>query len=732
MTAVVQTTCPGCKVTLRFPADCGGRAVRCSRCRLVLRVESRPASRKPTLPPPARAAWQGPVLALCVLALAGAAAAAGWSRIGPVLLSKAAPAAAAAEEPEAPPARPEATRGDGSGPSTAPSPEPWREAPSAGGEPAFVRDVRPLVDKYCVRCHKGPRPKGGVALDRDKDEAAVLKNRRTWEKVADNLRSGDMPPPGARRPSAGELDRINAWLDAVVLKADCSGFQGPGRVTLRRLNRAEYNNTLRDLLGIQFQPAKDFPADDVGYGFDNIGDVLSLPPILLEKYLAAAEQAIEKAMQSPEGRRLIFVRPVKERGAFRQNLRHFATRAYRRPVAEDELKRLLKLTQTLVNNGATPEDAGKATFQAVLVSPHFLFRVEADPPPGSPHGVAPVSDWELASRLSYFLWSSMPDEELFRHCRDKALRKPGVLESQVQRMLKAPKAQALADNFASQWLQTRNLASFQPDPKRFPTFDNPLRQAMLKETELFFLHVVQEDRSVLELIDADYTFLNERLARHYGIKGVTGELFRKVSLAGTPQRAMRGGVLTQASVLAVTSNPTRTSPVKRGKFILDNILGTPPPPPPPDVEELPEGAELKGTLRQRMEQHRTNPSCASCHQRMDPLGFGFENFDAIGAWRTRDGGSAIDPSGVLPGGQAFKGPAELRAILKGKQDLFARCLAEKLLTYALGRGVERGDRCFVDEIARNLGKGHYRFSTLVTQIVRSDPFQKRQGKGGKK
>jgi hypothetical protein len=305
-----------------------------------------------------------------------------------------------------------------------------------------------------------------------------------------------------------------------------------------------------------------------------------------------------------------------------------------------------------------------------------------------------------------------------------------VLEKQVRRMLKDPRARALVDNFAAQWLQLRTLKEFKPDPDLFPTFDEKLRWAMLQETERFFENVVRADCSILDFIDADYTFVNERLAKHYGLPGVKGEQFRRVSLTGTP----RGGILTQAAALSVTSNPTRTSPVKRGKWILDNILGTPPPPPPPGVEELKDDKEavLSGTLRQRTEQHRANPNCATCHQRMDPLGFGFENFDAIGGWRTREGKHAIDSTGTLPGGQSFKGPSELRAILKQRQDAFARCLSEKLLTYALGRGVERYDRCALDDIVKSAAKDNYKFSRLVIDIVTSDPFQKRRGKGGKK
>jgi hypothetical protein len=593
--------------------------------------------------------------------------------------------------------------------------------------PTYARDIAPLVQKYCVRCHGGSKPRGGVTLDRDRDDASILKNRAVWEKVGDNLRSGDMPPAGARKPTAAEMELLNRWLDAVVYKSDCKGPRDPGRVTLRRLNRIEYYNTIRDLVGVEFKPARDFPADDVGYGFDNIGDVLSLPPLLMEKYLAAAETIIDEVWKRPELRkRLLPKAPVpKDRGAaMRENLKQFASRAWRRPATDAEVQRLVRFIQLAREQGDGPEVGIRMALQAVLVSPHFLFRIEQEPT-SKDHL---LSDWELATRLSYFLWSTMPDEELFRLAREGKLRQPGVLEGQVRRMLKDMKARALAENFAGQWLTIRSLSAFSPDLKRFPSFNPQLRSAMLRETEMFFLHIVREDRNVLDFLDADYTFVNERLAKHYGLKDVHGEHFRKVSLAGTP----RGGVLTHASVLAVNSNPTRTSPVKRGKWILENILGTPPPPPPPDVDELKEEEELSGTLRQQMEKHRTNPTCASCHARMDPLGFGFENFDAIGAWRSREGKHAIDASGILPDGSTFNGPSELRKVLMKKKELFVKCFTDKLLTYALGRGTERSDRCFIEEIARNVGKQDHRFVPLVIEIVRSDPFQKRRSRGSEK
>ena len=358
----------------------------------------------------------------------------------------------------------------------------------------------------------------------------------------------------------------------------------------------------------------------------------------------------------------------------------------------------------------------------MLVSPHFLFRGEIQPEPNNPTAIHPVNEFALASRLSYFLWSSLPDEELFALAGKGRLR--AQLDTQVKRMLLDPKSEALVENFAGQWLQLRNLKLLAPDAKLFPTFDDNLRNAMVRETTLFVETILRENRSVLDFIDGDFTFLNQRLAKHYGVPGVTGDEFVRVSLKGTP----RGGLLTHGSILTLTSNPTRTSPVKRGKWVLENLLGTPPPPPPPDVPELADQKQLTGTLRQKMEQHRDNPVCSSCHARMDPIGFGFENFDGIGAWRDKDGDAAIDPSGELVSGEKFASPAELRAILmKQKRDDFLRCLAEKLLTYALGRGLEHYDKCAVEQITKGVEQGDFRFAALVGEIVRSTPFQKRRG-----
>jgi mono/diheme cytochrome c family protein len=756
------------------------------------------------------------------------------------------------------------------------------DPPARGTPGGFATSGLGFVQKHCVSCHGEKTRRADLALHKYRDEAAVLKDRKTWESVLNMVRSGEMPPKKRPRPEAGEVQAFLTAVDALFARADRDARPDPGRVTVRRLNRAEYNNTIRDLVGVDFQPAEDFPSDDVGHGFDNIGDVLSLSPVLLERYLAAAESIMQRAIavelpkppvrhtsarwlepvlesfkfrgvrwrnlsaaadalqtpwrltidgdyilraraygQSPDkepvrmalvadGKELktfevkatekdpaVYEAPVKlaagehrmavrllnpakgdkprtlsigfmelagpkdtrplthlrllactpgrpQREQTREVLGRFTSKAYRRPATEAEVERLARLADDAVARGDKWEAAIQLAMQAALVSPKFLFRVELDDRPDSPDP-HPLGEYQLASRLSYFLWSSMPDDELFALAARKALN--ANLDGQVRRMLQDPKANALVENFALQWLQLRRLQTVAPDPKLFPSFNERLRAAMLEETKLFVGAVFREDRSILDLIDADFTFLNEPLARHYGIvdtngtrsgqkparpggESIYGTKFRRVALTGSG----RGGLLTQASVLTVTSNPTRTSPVKRGRWVLEQLLGTPPPPPPPDVPELAEGskAELSGSLRQRMEQHRAKPSCAICHARMDPLGFAFENFDAVGAFRTRDGDFPIDPSGTLPDGRSFQGPDELKAILKGKKDLFARCLSEKLLTYALGRGLESYDRPAVDRIVAALSRDGYKFSALVTAIVRSDPFRLRRGKEGQR
>jgi hypothetical protein len=537
-----------------------------------------------------------------------------------------------------------------------------------------------------------------------------------------------MPPNGKPRPDPAESESLAIWFDSAAAGP-------PGRGTLRRLNRAEYNNTIRDLIGIDFRPADDFPADDTGDGFDTIGDVLSVSPTLAEKYLNAAEAIVAAAVRDPVVWKRIAAPPAEDyipfvlRGDPPQRadavkgmrvvsgpdsaeidrtyyaLQSFADRAYRRPVTHVEMYRLMRFVEAALNNGEVADAGLQLAMMAILVSPHFLFKVEAG---------TRLSDFELATRLSYFLWSGMPDDELFRLAAAGKLHEPHALAAQVRRMLRDPKSRALAENFAGQWLQTRAL----DEVARFPGIDADLVRAMRTETERFFDSVVRDDRSVPELLTADHTFVNERLARHYGIAGVAGDDFRRVSLAGTG----RSGILTQASVLTVTSGPTRTSPVKRGKWVLETLLGTPVPAPPPGADTLKHDRGMQTTPRELFDRHRSRPECASCHARLDPLGYGLEKFDATGAWRDRDGDTPIDPTGTLPDGRSFHGANELAAALAERPADFTRCLTRKMLTFGLGRTLEHSDRPAVERIVRHTARNGYRFSSLTIAIVRSEPF----------
>ncbi|MEZ6119618.1 MAG: DUF1592 domain-containing protein [Pirellulaceae bacterium] len=612
---------------------------------------------------------------------------------------------------------------------TARAQEPTSEQPDTAA--LFSKQIEPFLTLYCNDCHSGDEPEGNLSLDDFARLQTVNENREVWLDVVARLADREMPPELALQPDDKELADVLTWLEAELGKYDCHLDAKPGKVTIHRLNRTEYNNTIRDLVGVDFQPAESFPIDEVGEGFDNLASVLSLPPLLMEKYLEAAEQITAKAFADKNIQQLlVFQRPsdeVSAQQAAEQVIAEFAKRAFRRPLREGELDRLVTLYQLAREQEQDFDSAIEFCFQAVLTSPHFLFRIELDDV-DSPDTKRPLNGFEVASRLSYFLWCSMPDDALFAAAEDGQLEsKPGILD-QVQRMLNDPKSDQFVTNFAGQWLQLRQLAKLVPDPELFPQFDAELRASMQRETELFFDAVLRENRSVLDFLDSDFTFVNRRLAGLYGIDGIDSDEFQRVTL----QDDRRGGVLTQASILTLTSNPTRTSPVKRGKWILDNLLGEPPPPPPAGVQELQEGseAELLGSLRERMQQHRADPECAQCHRKMDALGFGFENFNVIGQWRDKDGNFDIDPSGELPGNQSFDSPAELRRVLRTiKQKQFVRCLTEKLLTYGLGRALESYDQCAVQDVMKETEADGYRFYDLVAAVVTSEPFLYRGEKG---
>ena len=789
----------------------------------------------------------------------------------------------------------------------------------------FKKNIQPVLEEFCYDCHGGGEKRGGVALDAFNSNTNFTEGRDVWWRVLKNLRAGLMPPAKKSQPTQEQKELIQHWIKAAVFEVDPLN-PDPGRVTLRRLNRVEYQNTIRDLMGVEFDARGEFPPDDTGHGFDNIGEVLTLSPMLLEKYLVAAEKIIAQAVPAaggvvpeqvvpgrefrngaensgslsyyspasvtnifnagragryqlnvnlmvnekyvddvfdlnkcefifradgqellkkefsweggqpyhfsydqtwaagnhqldfelrpltpglaqgrtlsmqitdvtvrgpmaeasrvkPENYARFFPKAVPENAAGRRDyarelLRDFARRAFRRPVDPDTTDRLTRLAENIYGQPGKTFEAGVAqAMVAVLASPRFIFREENAGPSGGGQPYPFVDEYALASRLSYFLWSSMPDEELFLQAAAGTLRKN--LSAQLARMLAHPQAVALEKNFVGQWLQARDIETV-PIEARFvlareeksgPQLDTlrhrlrelndkpddhltgpekaelaelraavrsrrqqppradltgELRRAMRQETEKVFAYIVREDRSLLELLDSDYTFLNERLAQHYDIPNVTGPKMRRVTL---PPDSPRGGILTEGTVLAVTSNPTRTSPVKRGGFILENILGTPTLPPPPNIPPLEDA--IKGrtnrtpTLRETLAAHRENVLCASCHNRMDPPGLALENFNALGMWRDQEFGRPIDASGKLATGEAFSGIQELKRVLvKNHAADFYRTLTQKLLTYALGRGLDYYDVETVDQIVARIEQSGGKPSALLAGIVESAPFQK--------
>jgi mono/diheme cytochrome c family protein len=597
------------------------------------------------------------------------------------------------------------------------------EPPVSPAQTDYVKTMQPLLTQYCGKCHGEKGGAAGISLGAFPDVVAIQKDQTTWRKVVTRIRERTMPPPGTPQPPQEQRNLVSDWLTKTLDSADSSLLpKNPGRILIHRLSRQEYNNTVRDLFGVTSNPADKFPADGGGGGgFDNNADTLFVPSILMERYLTTAGDVLDEGSQQ----RLFFVRPGKtltERAAAKKIVTRYATLAFRRPVEEAEIARLMRLFDKAKAAGDDFEAATKFALKGALVSPNFLFRVERDRPTTQAYS---VSDYELASRLSYFLWASMPDDALFALAAQGQLHRPEVLDKQVKRMLQSPKSRAFSDSFAGQWLRARDLYSTaHPDGNQFKAYTPSLRDAMYAETIDFFDSIVREDASLLRLLDADYTYLNEELAKHYGVDGVTGPEMRRVKLADNN----RGGVMTLGSVLVQTSYPLRTSPVLRGKWVLEQILGSPTPPPPPNVGTLPaDDAPRQGlTFRHRLEEHRKNPACASCHNRLDPIGFGLENFDAIGRWRTQAAGSAVDASGVLPTGEKFTGPAELKKLMLQRKDEFLTNLTEKMLAYALGRGLEPYDLPTIRKITAAVKKDNYRSTTLISEITRSYPFQYRK------
>jgi hypothetical protein len=764
----------------------------------------------------------------------------------------------------------------------------------APGPEDLVAEHTSTINRYCLDCHNAVDQEAGLVLE-GIDLAAVEQNAELLETIVMKLEGRMMPPPGGGRPSDEERESLTAFL---IESLDAAAAANPdmGRMAVHRLNRTEYGNAVRDLLGLEIDAAEYLPADDEAYGFDNIADVLRVSPSLMEQYLSASSKLAALAVGDPEtqvvnavyrappdlgqyrhvdglplgtrggllishyfpldaeydfavfltrnivgymtglewpheleisidGER-VFVAPVggeddnlmsdrnfsaaadtiderlrtrvfveagqhevsvafirrnsaqteeplelhtrdqdlqnmngvplvdyvtligpinpqgpgdteSRRSIFsctpssaadelpcaEEILSRLGRQAYRRPLSEEELGQLLELYE-LGRSDLTFERGIQTAIRGLLASPRFLFRSYEDPEGLAPGDIYPLDDFALASRLSFFLWSSIPDDRLLELAAANRLSDPEVYTGEVERMLADPKAHALIDNFARQWLFLRNLQSARPDVATFPDFDENLRRALRRETELLFESVVREDRSVVELLSADYTFINERLAQHYGIPGVYGSHFRRFE--GVPEE--RRGLLGHGSILTITSLPNRTSPVIRGKWVMENILGTPPPPPLPNVPAFKENepGDAPQSVRERLQAHRSNPVCASCHELLDPLGLALENYDAVGRWRLKEPGAAVDSSGRMPDGTLIEGVVELREAILERPEGFVSVVAQKLMTYALGRGVDYFDMPTIRAIVADAGQSDYAFSSLVMGVATSDQFRMKQ------
>lgn len=595
-----------------------------------------------------------------------------------------------------------------------------------------------FVRSYCIDCHLGDDAESGLDLGDFDSTKQIADSIETWNRIATRVDEGQMPPAESDAPTAEARAAFVSWIRDSIYKAVCDDGVSPGGPMLRRMNRTEYANTVRDLLGIPINAGHALPDDGAGgEGFDNASETLFISPIYAEKYLEAAQSAIGHALKDPEDRdRIIIATPNDQRSAeqaAREVLANFLPRAFRRSVSEDEIQEYLDLFQQAYDDDQSYSSGIEFALTASMVSPKFLFLYEQ---PGAPAEQTPVEQYEMASRLSYFLWASMPDQELMTLAEQGKLQDEAVLEQQVKRMLRSDvdrrglrrgaKVREFATSFVEQWLGTRALGrEFKPDKSVARRYDSELEGGMKYEPIFFFEDLLADNRSLLNLIDSDFTYVNRSLASHYRVKGEFREQPKKVDL---PDDSHRGGLLGMSAVLAVSSFPHRTSPVLRGKWILETLLGTPPPPAPPNVPALDEtiDAAKPASLRQRLELHRSDPVCASCHDAMDPLGFGLENYDVLGRWRTDDAGVPIDAAGKLPGGATFDGPDELKQLLMDRKEQFIRNLTSKMLGYALSRGLSNEDDCVVESIVQKLAEDDYKAQTLITEIVKSVPFRYKQ------
>lgn len=614
-------------------------------------------------------------------------------------------------------------------------------AANAGDTPSFATDIKPLLVSHCINCHNPKKKKGGVDFSSATDEKSALKQRKLWKRAFEQVETGEMPPDDGKELSAAQQTQMLAWMKHAETAIDLNDpiYKNPGKSIVRRLNRSEYNLALRDLTSIDLDVASavGIPEDTVTTGYDNLATSLMLPSALMEKYFAGSDRILDELFLEKDGKKVhakefdavFFVKPgseVPDGEAARKIVERFASRAYRRPLVKEEFERFQRIYNRVDAKPNRFEVAVRWMLKSVLVSPNFLLRIEEDRAPKGSKDPAPLSQYELAARLSFFLWSSIPDTELRNTADENKLNDPVELEKQVRRMLADPKARALTDNFGGQWLQLRKLATARPSTEFFPNFTPDLKQAMYEETALFFDAIRIEDGSLLKLLDADFSYLNEELAEHYGIAGVKGKQMRRVALpAGGP----RGGLTGMASMLSLTSHTHRTSPTLRGKYILEVVFGSPPPPPPANVSQLKEehepGKEPK-SFREQLAQHANDSTCAACHKRIDPMGFGLENFDAIGRWRDSYGGLPVDSTGTLPGGVSFKGATEMKKLLLARKDQFVHNVVEQAMLYALGRELKYYDDGTIFGVQRALEKDNYKFSTLILGIVKSPQFMTRK------
>jgi len=610
-------------------------------------------------------------------------------------------------------------------------------------EEEFTGEILPILEKTCFDCHNPDKHKGDLVLTTFTNYTQVTEARETWQKALEMVQAFEMPPKGKKELNFGDHGKLLKWLRRLPKpeKTDCDQIASDrtanfykGYVMSRRLNRAEYHNTLRDLLGIELHLEHLLPADGGGgEGFDTSGSTLFTSSIHIEKYLAAAEYALEallpnkpatlKAEYEEARDRILIVAPSRKlspREAARRIIGAFATKAFRRPVETSETERLLTFFDRAQKRGDRFVPSVRLALTAVLISPHFLFL--AEPEPGQP-GVQTLGAIPLASKLSYFVWSTMPDDELFALAESGKLLEEQTYRQQVRRMLHDLKAQALGERFALQWLDIDRLGSeVKPDAKKFPEFDSDLSESMRQEVVSYFNYIIQSDRPLLDLIDSNYTFVNKSLAQLYGLTNAPRSGMQKVSLTDHN----RGGITGMAAVHALTSFPQRTSPVLRGKWHMESLLGDKVKPPPPDVPALEQNGDAGAlSLREQLEKHRIKTECANCHDKMDPLGFGLENFDVLGRWRDTDHERPIDAQGTLPSGQTFTGPAGLKSLLMERKDDIIKHLVRKMTGYAFGRELNQFDQCVVDRTMEALQKNDYRASMLVEQIATSFPFRHR-------